>query len=83
MTGDVGWGCIPCYISNITTAVLTFTAALCLIMLMYNGYRYMLGPVTEGSNDAAKKGITYSLIGLVISLLAYIIIETVVQSVTP
>ena len=35
-------------------------------MLMYNGFRWMLGPVTEGSTDAAKKkGILYSIIGLI------------------
>lgn len=82
-TGYLHWNCIPDYIVMISAALVSFVASICVLLLMYNGFRYMLGPVTEGSTDNAKKGIRYSIIGLVICILAYVIVDLVVQSVTP
>lgn len=66
----------------LTTLFVQGVVSISLLMLMYNGFRYMLGPVTEGSSDAAKKGITYSILGLVISILAYLIVDLIVSSIT-
>ncbi len=82
-TGILHFDCIPAYIAMLTGAVITFTATISLIMLMYNGFRYMFGPLTDGSTDAAKKGIMYSIIGLIVSLLAYAIVEIVVSTLIP
>lgn len=80
--GQIHFNCIPAYISMVTVTVLGFTTSISLLMLMYNGIRYMLGPVTEGSSDSSKKGILYSIVGLIVSLMAYVIIDTVVMAVT-
>ena len=78
-----GFTCIAQYIMNLTFVVISFAATLSLIMLIINGIRYMVGPaVPGGSSDAAKKGIASSLTGLVVSLLAYIIIDSVISAVT-
>jgi hypothetical protein len=78
-----GFDCIAEYIAQITYIVIGFTASLALIMLMVNGFRYMLGPTMPGgSSDAAKKGITAALIGVAVSLLTYAIIDTVLSYVT-
>ncbi len=81
-TGEIHFDCVPEYIWMITMTVLGFTTSVSLLMLMYNGIRYMLGPVTEGSSDSSKKGILYSIVGLIVSLLAYVIIDTIVMAVT-
>lgn len=77
-----GFICIRDYIVVVTDVVIGFSATFCLIMLIVNGFRYMLGPVTDGSSDAAKKGITYALVGLAVSLLAYLILDTIIMSIT-
>ncbi|MDD5055862.1 MAG: hypothetical protein PHZ00_06385 [Candidatus Peribacteraceae bacterium] len=78
-----GFDCIAEYIMQITYIVIGFTASLALIMLMINGFRYMVGPAMPGgSSDAAKKGITAALIGVVVSLLTYAIIDTVLYYIT-
>lgn len=81
-TGDIHFDCIPFYITDLTFLVISFAASLSVLVLMYNGFRYMFGPLTDGSTDAAKKGIMYAIIGLVVSLLAYAIIETIVINIT-
>ncbi len=81
-TGTTGFNCIRDYISMLTAVVIGFTASICLIMLMWNGFQYMIGPATGESSDGAKKGIINALLGLAVSLLAYIIIETVIVYVT-
>lgn len=79
----LGFYCIADYIANLTYVVIGFSASLSLIMLMINGYRYMIGPaIPGGSSDAAKKGITMALVGLAVSLLTYIILDTLVSAVT-
>ncbi len=78
-----GFTCIAEYISNLTFVVIAFAASISLIMLMINGFRYMIGPtIPGGSSDQAKKGITMALVGLAVSLLTYIILDTIVSSVT-
>lgn len=75
--------CVAQYIRNLVFVVIAFAATLSLIMLIVNGFRYMIGPaVPGGSSDAAKKGIGAALLGVVLSLLSYIILDTIVSSVT-
>lgn len=78
-----GFNCVEAYISNLTFIVIAFAGTLSLVMLIINGFRYMLGPATPGgSSDAAKKGIQFALVGLAVSLLTYIILDTLIFSVT-
>ena len=79
----IGFTCIAEYISNLTFVVIAFAASISLIMLMINGFRYMIGPaIPGGSSDQAKKGISMALVGLAVSLLTYIILDTIVSTVT-
>ncbi len=78
-----GWDCLADYVIGLTQVVIGAAGTLSLIMLMINGFRYMYGPaIPGGSSDAAKKGIGAALLGLAISLLTYIILDTIVSSVT-
>lgn len=77
-TGDFTWSCIASYVYYLINFVLGFTIAFALLMLMYNGYRYVLGPLSgEGTNEGAKKGIMYALMGTAVGLLAYIIVDSI------
>ncbi len=78
-----GFTCFAQYIQNLTFVVIAFAASLSLIMLIINGFRYMIGPaIPGGSSDAAKKGIMSALTGLSLALLTYIILDTIIGSVT-
>lgn len=78
-----GFYCIADYIANLTYIVIGFSASIALVMLIVNGFRYMIGPaIPGGSSDAAKKGIGAALTGLALALLTYIILDTLIYSVT-
>ena len=47
---------------------------------MVGGYRYTIG--SDEQKDVAKKTITYALIGLAVSLLAWIMVDIVLQFAT-
>ena len=82
-TPGIGFTCVAQYIGNLSFVVIAYAATFSLIMLIVNGFRYMYGPaVPGGSSDAAKKGIGAALLGVVLSLLSYIILDTIVSSVT-
>lgn len=78
-----GFICTADYIGMLTTVFITAAASVCLIMLMVNGVRYMVGPAFPGgSSDQAKKGITTALTGLAVCLLTYIILDTFIALLT-
>ncbi len=76
------WACIPVYLRNITFVVITIAASISLLMIIVNGFRYMVMPAIGDSSDAAKKGIIYAIVGLGVSLLSYVILDTIIVSVT-
>lgn len=79
----LGFRCYADYGRNITFVIIAFAASICLVMLIVNGFRYMIGPaIPGGSSDAAKKGIGAALMGLALCLLTYIILDTIVSAVT-
>ncbi len=78
-----GFDCIADYVGMLTGVIIGFAASICLIMLMVNGVRYMVGPAFPGgSSDAAKKGISTALTGLAVCLLTYIILDTFIALLT-
>lgn len=78
-----GFYCAADYLAKMTYTTIGFAASIALVMLMINGFRYMVGPaIPGGSSDAAKKGISAALTGLVVALLTYIILDTLIYSVT-
>lgn len=78
-----GFGCAEDFIAMLTYVAIVFSASICLVMLIINGFRYMIGPaIPGGSSDAAKKGITSALMGLLLALLTYVLLDTLVFSVT-
>lgn len=78
-----GFICVADYIGMLTQFFAAGAATWCMIYLIVNGIRYMVGPAFPGgSSDQAKKGISTALTGLVLSLLTYIIIDTFIALLT-
>ena len=59
---------------------LGFLALIATALLIYSGFRY-LGAGVSGTADAAKKGIIYAVIGILIIFCAYAIVATLIGSV--
>ncbi len=54
-------------------------SVVCLLFLVFNGYRYALARGEDNQISQAKKGITYAIIGLILVLAAYTIVATVLN----
>ena len=68
-----------------TTAInimLFVIGILSVIMLIYGGIRYVLSSGDAGAVQNAKNTIMYAIIGLVIAILAYAIVNFVITSIT-
>lgn len=59
---------------------LGFLGILAVIMVIYGGIRYVTSAGNDEGVGAAKKIILYSVVGLIIVLLSFVIINTVISS---
>ncbi len=66
---------------RITNVILLIIGIVSVIMLIYGGLRYILSGGDSKKVTDAKNTILYSIIGLIISLLAYAIVNFVLTSV--
>ncbi len=79
-TGNIRLSSIPCFIKYITQTLVGIAGTLAVLFVMIGGYKYIIG--RDEDKDAAKKTITYALIGLAVSLMAWILIDVVLRAIT-
>ena len=68
---------IPTIILKIITFLLTFLAALAVLVIVVAGIMYITSGGDEGKVETAKSWIMYAIIGLIIALLGWVIINIV------
>lgn len=78
--GDLTLRQIPCFVKLFSQTLIAIAGSLSVIFVMYGGYQYTLG--AENAKDDAKRTITYALVGLGVSLLAWILVDIVLQFAT-
>lgn len=66
-------------ISFVINAIIVLGIVLSLIFLLYGGVRWILSGGDKGKVDAARSTIVASIVGLIIVILAYVIINAVLQ----
>ncbi|MFZ4461210.1 MAG: hypothetical protein ACOYN2_01330 [Patescibacteria group bacterium] len=67
----------PTYIGRVIKEIIKYTGLLAVMALTYGGIIMMLSYGDDGKIKSAKKIITYSLIGVVLSGVAFAIIDAV------
>ena len=65
-------------IKNVTNTMFFIIGAVSVIMLIYGGIRYTTSGGNANSVTAAKNTIMYSIIGLVVAILAFAVVQFVV-----
>ena len=78
--GNISLRQIPCFLKLFSQTLIGISGTLSVIFIMLGGYRYVLGG--DEDKDSAKKTITYALIGLAVSMLAWVIVDVVLTLVT-
>ena len=66
---------------NVANILLYLLGAIAVIMIIYGGIRYVTSGGDSSSIKAAKDTILYSVIGLVVAILAYAIVNFVVTKI--
>ncbi len=69
--------------STITNVLLYVIGAIAVIMIVIGGLRYVLSGGDSNQISAAKNTILYAIIGIIIAILAYAIINFVIGSFAP
>lgn len=69
-------------IKKIVNAMLYVLGALSVIMLIYGGFRYTTSGGNANSVVAAKNTILYAIVGVVVALTSYAIVNFVIFSIT-
>ncbi len=64
--------------TTITNALLFLIGAISVIMLVYGGFRYATSGGNQESVNAAKNTILYAIVGLVVAILGFAIVQWVV-----
>ena len=67
---------------TVTSVLLFLVGALAVIMIIIGGLRYVLSGGNSSSVTAAKNTILYAIVGLVVAILGYAVIQFVVGSLT-
>ncbi|MDO5480855.1 MAG: hypothetical protein Q4F60_00695 [Candidatus Saccharibacteria bacterium] len=76
LVGDTG------FITRLTTILLAGIGVVSVIVLIYGGFRYIISSGDAKKVTDAKNTILYAIVGLIIALLSYAIINFVVYAVT-
>lgn len=78
-TGWFGAGCVPVFIGHLIQFVLAFVGGICLINIMIGGYQIALGSAI-GDKEAGKNRILWALVGLLVSLFCYGLINLLIST---
>jgi hypothetical protein len=80
-TGDIHLWMIPFYISGIANFFIGIAGTISVLFVLLGGFWYMTGGLTD-DKEKGKKTIMYALVGLGITLLAWIIVNVIQVAVT-
>ena len=81
-TGKMIAACIPMFIGNLIMVVFSVISAFFLLNVIFSGYQIALGSWT-GEKAQGKDRLTWSIIGLVVSVCCFLILDLVVTIITP
>lgn len=81
-TGKVSLAMIPYFITYIINFLLSLSGLISVLFIVIGGYQYVYGGLGEGSKDKAKKTITHALMGLAIAILAWSIVNVIINAIT-
>lgn len=75
-TGRLKASCIPVFIGHLVQIIMYLVGAIFVINVMIGGYQYAIG-VVQGDEGKGKERIYWSIIGLIVTTCAYLIIDLV------
>jgi len=81
-TGDCHLSDIPFFIQYIASYLVGIAGTISVVMVMWGGYQWIMGGVSEDQKSKAKKTLFYAIIGLIITLLSWVIVNVIQINIT-
>jgi heme O synthase-like polyprenyltransferase len=69
--------CLPAVFQNIFTFAIIAAGVVAVIFIIYAGFRYVTSEGDQKRIDSARKTLTWSIIGLIIVIMAYFIVSLI------
>lgn len=69
-------------VNGLINGAFTLIGLICVVMIIVGGIRYMTSQGDSGTIAKAKNTILYAIIGLVVTLFAFVIVNFVIEGVT-
>ena len=80
-TGRLASSCIPNFVAHLIAFIFSLLGVFFLANVMYGGYEIALGGIT-GDKESGKRRLTWSVIGLIVAICAFIILDLVLSVIT-
>lgn len=78
LQGDVATlACIPVVIKNVIQWALIFAGVVALFLIIYAGFKFVTSKGDPQEVDNAKKTLTYAIVGLLLILLSFAILNLI------
>jgi hypothetical protein len=68
-------------VNNVINIMLFIVGILCVVMIVYGGIRYTISRGDKGEVEGAKNTIMYAIIGLIVAIVAYALVNWVFTSI--
>lgn len=81
-TGQLQAKCIPVFIGHLVFVLFSLISAFFVINVMFAGYQIAMG-AWSGENTAGKDRLRNSIIGLVVSVCSYLILDLILTIIAP
>lgn len=75
-TGMLKAACVPVFIGHLIQIIMALVGTIFVINVMIGGYQYAIGAL-QGDDGKGKERIYWSIIGLIVTSCAYLIIDLV------
>ncbi len=75
VNGVATLSCLPCLIKNVINFGIALGGLLAVYLVVFSGIKYITSNGDQYKVDAAKKTITYALVGLVIIILSFAVVN--------
>lgn len=82
VTGRLTAACVPIFVGHLITLVFSVVSAFFILNVMYAGYQIAMGSWT-GEKSEGKDRVTWSVIGLVVTVCSYLILDLAISVITP
>ena len=80
-TGRIRFWMVPYFITYLIQFLLGLAGAISMLFILLGGYKYIIGGLTD-DKESGKKTLTYAIIGLIVSLSAWVVINVIQYQVT-